>query len=212
MDEYENTKIYLVRHAQSQANHKKRSTGWTDVDLSELGIEQATITRPYFSKIKLDNIYSSTLKRAHRTAQIIFGEDAQINQLDEFKELMLGDFDMKMHEELIAEYPDLYRNWINDPTLATPPNGENIYDYYGRVTSGLTRVIGENIGKTAAIVAHGGVIRCFVLYTLNMKLNDIWKIKVDNVSISVIEFSGSKKALTLLNDTCHLAGQKKEAI
>jgi broad specificity phosphatase PhoE len=204
MSNYQNTKLYIIRHAQSQANHKRRCTGWLDVDLSDTGVSQAEMSRKYFADIKVDNVYASTLKRAYRTAHIIFGDDKKIKRMDEFKELNVGLFEMKTHEELLTEFNDTYKNWLADPTLSDPPEGENLNDYYKRVIAGLETVAKENIGKTAAIVAHGGVIRCFVVYALNMRLNDIWNIKVDNLSVSCIELSGGKKALTLLNDTCHL--------
>lgn len=200
----ENTKIYLIRHAQSEANETKKYTGWLDVDLSDTGVLQAEKTSGYFTDIKIDSIYASTLKRAYRTAHLIFGNNKEIRKLDEFREIDLGLFEVKTHDELMVEYPRLYSDWITDPTLSTPPDGENIYDYYSRVKAGFYKVLLENKGKTVAIVAHSGVIRCILLYTLNMKLNDIWSIKVDNVSVSCVEFSGGKKALTLLNDTCHL--------
>jgi broad specificity phosphatase PhoE len=198
--------IYLVRHAKSEANDLKKYTGWLDVDLSDRGKIEAIHSKRLFDGMKVDSVYSSTLKRAYETAEIIFGDGITVKQLDDFKELNVGAFEMKTHDELMTEYPDLYTGWITDPTTSTPPDGENLYDYYDRVARGFGEVLRDNIGKTAVIVAHGGVIRCIVLHVLNMKLNDIWKIKVDNLSVSLVQHYGEKRALTLLNDTCHLCG------
>ncbi len=197
-------RIFLVRHAQSMANVSKLYTGWTDVELSELGEQQARKGRAYFDGIALDAIYASSLRRAYNTAEIIFGENADISRVEEFKEMQLGQFEGKTHDELLAEFPELYRRWIDDPTSSDIPDGETIQRFFDRVTGGLKKIIAENSGKNIAIVAHGGVIRCMVMYVLNMRLSDVWKIKVDNVSVSRIEFLGDKKALTLLNDTSHL--------
>jgi len=198
------TKIYFVRHAKSEANHAKKYTGWLDTDLSNDGIAQAEKGQRYFADISVDNIYSSPLKRAYKTAKIVFGDTAVIKKMDDFKELNVGLFEMKTYEEVLSEYPEILRKWIDDPTTATPPEGENLYDFYKRVTTGFVKVVNENIGKTAVIVTHGGVIRSLILYALNMKLNDIWRIKVNNMSVSIIELMGGNKTLALLNDTCHL--------
>ncbi len=200
----DSTTIYLVRHAQSVANERKRYTGWLDVPLSDEGVRQAERCRDYFKDIKIDNVYTSTLQRAYTTAQIIFDTTTNIVRLDEFKEINIGGFEDKTHAELLCEYPDIYSGWISDPVMSTPPDGETLNDFYARTIGGLIRSV---TGKSVAIVTHGGVIRCLILYALSMRLNDIWRIKVDNLSVSKIELSGNKRALTLLNDTCHLKGQ-----
>lgn len=66
-------KLYLVRHGQTLFNLKGRAQGFCDSPLTELGIEQAKITRSYFEEnnIKLDEAYSSTSERACDTFELI---------------------------------------------------------------------------------------------------------------------------------------------
>src|SRR3989344_9399934 len=63
-------KLYLVRHGQTEYNAMSLHQHG-DVDLSELGINQAKVLAKRFSKIPVDVIYSSSLKRAKETAKII---------------------------------------------------------------------------------------------------------------------------------------------
>ena len=65
-------KIVLLRHGESVWNKENRFTGWTDVDLSEKGIEEATRTGELLKKDgwTFDIAFTSVLKRAIRTLWI----------------------------------------------------------------------------------------------------------------------------------------------
>ncbi len=63
------TRIYMVRHGQSQANERDVFLGHTDLDLTKKGREQALATAKYLSSLPIDHLYSSDLKRAYHTAQ-----------------------------------------------------------------------------------------------------------------------------------------------
>ena len=66
-------KLVFVRHGQSEWNASGRFTGWVDVDLTELGIQEATAGGELLreSGIKFDVMYTSVLKRAVRTGNLI---------------------------------------------------------------------------------------------------------------------------------------------
>ncbi|MDP6703830.1 MAG: 2,3-bisphosphoglycerate-dependent phosphoglycerate mutase, partial [Candidatus Thalassarchaeaceae archaeon] len=64
-------RLILVRHGQSVWNASNRFTGWTDVDLSDQGVEEAEEAGRELSKIKIDVVHTSDLVRAQRTADII---------------------------------------------------------------------------------------------------------------------------------------------
>ena len=69
-------KLVLLRHGESTYNREKRFTGWTDVDLSEKGIEEAHEAAGVFKEngFVFDIAYSSVLKRAIRTLWIILDD------------------------------------------------------------------------------------------------------------------------------------------
>lgn len=66
-------KLVLVRHGQSTWNLENRFTGWTDVDLTDLGKAEAAEAGKLLSEAgyDFDNAYTSVLKRAIRTLGII---------------------------------------------------------------------------------------------------------------------------------------------
>lgn len=69
-------RIVLVRHGESEWNKENRFTGWIDVDLSEKGLGEAREAGKLLRQEKLafDMAYSSVLKRANRTLNIILDE------------------------------------------------------------------------------------------------------------------------------------------
>lgn len=72
-------KLVLVRHGESVWNKENRFTGWTDVDLSENGITEAHEAGKSLKEFKFDIAFTSVLKRANKTLDIILDE---INQKD----------------------------------------------------------------------------------------------------------------------------------
>ena len=69
----ETIKLVLLRHGESVWNKANRFTGWTDVDLSEKGIEEAKTSGEVLKKdgYAFDIAYTSVLKRAIRTLWIV---------------------------------------------------------------------------------------------------------------------------------------------
>jgi 2,3-bisphosphoglycerate-dependent phosphoglycerate mutase len=64
-------RLILVRHGQSVWNASNRFTGWTDVGLSEQGVEEAEEAGRQLAEIRIDIVHTSDLVRAQRTAEII---------------------------------------------------------------------------------------------------------------------------------------------
>ena len=66
-------RLVLLRHGQSQWNLENRFTGWTDVDLTDQGRNEANIAGDLFLKegFTFDLAYTSVLKRAIRTLWIV---------------------------------------------------------------------------------------------------------------------------------------------
>ena len=72
-------KLVFLRHGESQWNKENRFTGWTDVDLSERGIEEAHMAGKLLKEegYVFDVAFTSVLKRATRTLDIILEELGQ---------------------------------------------------------------------------------------------------------------------------------------
>ena len=69
-------KLVLIRHGESQWNLENRFTGWTDIDLTETGVEQAKSAGRALKAagFDFDIAYTSVLKRAGRTLWHVLDE------------------------------------------------------------------------------------------------------------------------------------------
>ena len=81
-------KLVLVRHGQSSFNQENIFTGWTDVDLTNIGIEEAILAGKILKEnsFKFDKCYTSSLKRSIKTSYII------LEQLDQLYIPIIKDF------------------------------------------------------------------------------------------------------------------------
>lgn len=163
--------LVLVRHGQSDWNLKNLFTGWRDPDLTELGVSEATAGGKALAEtgIKFDIAYTSALKRAQRTCQIILDcvgqsdletiKDEALNERDygDLSGLNKDDARAKWGEEQVH----IWRRSYDVP----PPGGESLKDTGARVwpyymTDILPQVLS---GKTVLVAAHGNSLRSLLM-------------------------------------------------
>ncbi len=85
--------IYIVRHGTTPWNEKKKLQGSVDKELNEAGRRVARLTGEGVRDIPFDRIYSSPLKRAYETAELIRnGREIPIDTDDRLKEIDFGDY------------------------------------------------------------------------------------------------------------------------
>jgi 2,3-bisphosphoglycerate-dependent phosphoglycerate mutase len=163
--------LVLVRHGQSEWNLKNLFTGWRDVDLTELGREEARIGGEKLKArgLKFDIAFTSALIRAQKSCQIILdvlgqGEletirDQALNERDygDLSGLNKDDARAKWGEEQVH----IWRRSYDVP----PPGGESLRDTGARVwpyylTEILPRVLR---GEKVLVAAHGNSLRSLVM-------------------------------------------------
>lgn len=160
--------LILLRHGESQWNKENRFTGFTDVDLSETGVAEAKRAGAILAPIKLDKVYTSTLKRAYRTAEIALTEANQSLPLikhDDLRERDYGDLTGlnkdEMRQKFGEEQVHIWRRSYDVP----PPNGESLKDVVARVTPYYEAHIKPDIdaGKNVLLAAHGNTLRAMLI-------------------------------------------------
>lgn len=200
------TRIFLVRHGETEWNKSLRYQGHRDIPLSDVGRKQAEKIAARLSTEKIDAAYSSDLSRALETAKAIASfHNLDINIVTELKETNFGRWEGLTYKEIDEQFHEVMDGWRTNPMDTKIPGGESLGEVAQRCRAGMEKVISENPGKNVLVVAHGGIIRIIVSTVLGMQLNDYWKIKQDNVSLNIIEFYDNDSAIVcLLNDTGHL--------
>jgi len=202
------TKIVLVRHGQTEWNVLGKYQGQSDIDLSPEGIRQA---EKLASKLEvfhiehLDAVYSSDLKRAMITAGFL-AEKASCSVIArrQLRELNFGCWEGLTYQQITKQWPDEVQNFFTRPDLLVVPNGETFAEVQQRAMQEVYKIISEHPGQTAAIVAHGAIIRTILAAVLHMPLRYIWSIRQDNTAVNIFRSNEDGFLLELLNSTAHL--------
>lgn len=152
-------KFIFVRHGQTNWNWQKRVMGWEDQELSEEGFQQV---RAVSEKLPpgIDAIYSSPLKRAYQSAEII-GKKLGLPVVvkEELKERNFGSLTGKTWEEIQEETGKDLKTLDGQQIYDYRPwGGENSQQVKERLLRFIEKAKKEN-HKLPLVVAHGGIIR-----------------------------------------------------
>jgi len=198
------TEIILIRHGETEWNVGEVFRGRADIELSETGIKQAELLAEYLSNIKIDAIYSSPLKRALKTAQVI----ARYHSIDIEITHGLIDFDYGQwqalpHQEVKDNYPELYREWTIHPDRVIMPGGESLDDVRKRTTGLIDEVIAKHKG-IIILVTHRVVNKVLICALLGLDNSHFWNIIQDTCGITTFNYENGRFILTRHNDTSFL--------
>lgn len=197
-------RLLLARHGQTVWNAERRFQGSTDVALSPLGLEQARALGVALRRFRLAAAYVSPFRRAVETAEIaLAGTGVPLVPLDDLRELSLGEWEGCTVDEISGQEGDPYRAWIAAPLDCPPPGGEPLDAVSARVRGAMDRIAAAHApGDDVAVIAHGGVISVYACSLLGCSFNQLWRLRVDNASLTVVR----PPRLVSLNDTSHLIG------
>ncbi|ABR49742.1 Phosphoglycerate mutase [Alkaliphilus metalliredigens QYMF] len=199
------TRIYLIRHGETQDNYEKKLCGWIDGPLNQLGKIQAAGCGEALRNIKMHVIYTSPLKRAYETAEAIRGErQEEVIVVEELKELHFGDLEGWTMKAVQETHPDIYNGIRTDSVNFQFPNGESMKQMHERATKKIEELIEKHPNENIVIVAHSGVLRSVIAHLITGKIDHHWSFKVDHCSISIVEKVGDMYVLNKLNQDRHL--------
>jgi broad specificity phosphatase PhoE len=139
-------KIYFAAHATTTDNEAELSSGWKDVELSELGLKQARELRDIFKDIKIDLVCCSDLKRAIDTVKIAFKNKIPTIIDKRLRELNYGDFNGKP----AAIVSPMKIQKIKEPF----PNGESYEQAMERIHEFYEELKKNHSDRTILIVGH----------------------------------------------------------
>ena len=199
------SKLLLVRHGNTKGNSAQRFWGQTDVELSAVGKRQAEQLRDRLATEKIDAIYTSTLRRASATAEIIASRhQLEVITCAELFEINFGKVEGLNFKEIGQLYPELVKVWPTRDLAFRFPDGESIGDLNNRVTKFLDRLEKHAPEETVLIVAHAGVLRLLICHLLRIEPWHWRRFRTDLASLSILDTYPQGAILNLLNDVCHL--------
>jgi len=175
--------LVLVRHGQSEWNLKNLFTGWRDVDLTEQGIKEA---REAGRKLKAHGIsfdvaYTSALKRAQRTLDLVL-EEMSLASIPVFKDEALNERDYGDLSGLNKD--DARKKWGEEQVHiwrrsydVAPPGGESLKDTLARTLPYYMTEIQPRVlrGERVLVAAHGNSLRALVMVLERLNRETILK-------------------------------------
>ena len=202
-------RLLLARHG---AIDWSGQIGAPNDGLNGLGRRQAEALAQRLAGQEVAALYSSTLKRAAETAEIVsrhLGLD--ICWEPRLREWDPGDWMGLPEEEVKAQQPDLWHRIISD--LNYPMPGGETFDRLRHRVSAAAREIGAaHPGESVLLVSHGGALRALILGLIALDLaaalpwyaSDMGPLVIDHCSLSLVELRNTAPYLLCLNDTSHL--------
>lgn len=210
------THLILIRHGQAKINVTPIMGGMRgDTGLTDLGVHQAERLRNRLQatgELKADVFITSSLPRARQTAEIItpaIGFAPTID--DDVQEFRVGPEADGLHLE---EYTRRY-GWVSleeDPFRATDPGGDSLATFALRVSSALDRITRQNVGKTIAVVCHGGVIDISFIFFMGLSGFQLPQVGLATANTSLTHWhhrmnhGKMRWVLRRYNDDAHLHG------
>lgn len=187
MDGFYKTRVFLVRHGETQWNRELRVMGQLDIPLNEIGRQQARLTADLLAQEKFSMIYASDLSRAVETAQII----AAAHRLDvltvpELREARYGLWEGLTRQEVLERFPHEYQMRRTDPANFRPSGGESRRELYQRASQIFSQLVARHSNQQILLVSHGGTIRAILRYVLGLGPGN-GHFAVDNCGLTIID-------------------------
>lgn len=198
------TTIILIRHGNTDWNEEEIFRGRADVELNDIGIKQAQLLAQYLEGVPIEAVYSSPLRRALKTAEIV----ADPHHVDAMPTQELIDFDYGewqglSHDTVKEKYKNQYAEWLNNPHLVKVPEGESLDDVSRRATSLVNQAIAKYQG-TIVLVSHRVVHKVMICALLGLDNSHFWDVRLDTCGITTFNYEKDRFVLIRHNDTSFL--------
>jgi 2,3-bisphosphoglycerate-dependent phosphoglycerate mutase len=187
--------LFLVRHGKSEWNNQGLWTGQTDVDLNELGYQEARRAGEALRDQDIHVVHVTELKRTHQTLQAIMDTIKKVftpkiaNALTErHYGIYTGKNKWEVKEEIGEEaFQNLRRGW--DVAI---PEGESLKDVYARVVPYFEEEILPDLekGKNTLLVGHGNSFRALAKHLENLSEADVCSLEIGTGEVHCYTFEG----------------------
>ena len=186
-------KLYFIRHGETVWNTQAKLQGKSDIPLNEKGVALARVTGEALADVPFAAIYSSPLKRALQTAQLVAGDrDVPIVTDRRLEEIGFGIWEgLSCHKDHYEIPSDSFQDFFLDPFGYQPPaQWETVRHVCGRTADFLEELI-RKMGKEESnvlISCHGCTLRALMNYFYQDYTAGFWRGHVPpNCSVSIVE-------------------------
>jgi broad specificity phosphatase PhoE len=203
------TEIILARHGETEWNVQQVFRGRIDIELNETGLRQAELLAQYLSGVNIDAVYSSPLKRALNTAEVIAGyHKLEVKIAPGLIDFDFGKWQGLPHQEVKRRYKKLYAQWLENPHLVQMPDGESLDEVRERALRVVDEVVAKHKG-TIVLVSHRVVNKVLICALLGLDNSHFWNIRQDTCGMTTFACENGRFILIKHNDTSYLTALPK---
>lgn len=201
------TRFYLVRHGQTYWNKENRMQGQHETDLTPLGEEQAVALGKHLKEVVFDKVYSSPQRRALKTTELIIGDrNLTIEKDDALKEILMGDWQGLLIDDIKKQFPEEIDLFWNHPEKYQRETCETYGQVRERAAAFMERIASENPGKNILVVTHGALLKTLYTYLKYQQISEIARaVHPLSTAAAIVEKKDGMWNVVTWNDTTHLS-------
>lgn len=183
-------RVVLVRHGQSTWNARSRIQGSSDFSvLTEEGVRQAEAAAAALGDWKFDALFASPLKRAARTAEVVWGpRNGPISVLPSLREVDLYSFQGLDKAAGRAAHPAAYETWQQRPAEFCIDGHWPVRELWHRASLAWREIFTPDSGAAPLVVAHNAVNQALICTALGLDPPHFRRITQTNAAFSVLDF------------------------
>ena len=180
------SRLYVVRHGQTESSQRKAYSGRSDIALTERGREQARAAAAQLEDAGIDAVVTSPLIRARDTAQAIADAAGVPVTVDErLTEVDYGTFEGLDREAASARLGREFDAWRDDPFGAPVPGMEPLGDALVRARAATADAIEQH--ETPVIVGHQGILRIVLIALGELAPEDYFTLRLHEAQPLLVE-------------------------
>lgn len=200
------TRLYLVRHGETQLTAENRFSGDVGVDLSEEGRAQVQSLAARLASETIAAVYCSQLSRAVETAAILSAPHALTPMLrDGLREISHGRWEGLTRREVEERFVAEYEAWEADPFTFAPVGGESGVSVLARALPVIREIVVTHAGQSVLLISHKATLRLLLSSLLGFDARG-YRDRLDQspACLNVLDCKGPVQArLMLFNDISH---------
>ena len=201
------TKVYLVRHCESEGNACRRNHAQFDGFVTRKGLAQSEALADRFDDMKVDAIYSSDSYRSRVTAAPLAarkGLPVKYRML--LREYTIGCWEGGSIGNTALAFPEKWSVWATAPYAHQIPGADPFEVVAERGAEIIRRMAAENPGGNVVAITHSCTLYCTLTKLLGQPISYYTKIKSgDNTAVTLVEVDESGNMdVIFINDDSHL--------
>ena len=185
--------IYIVRHAQTEANKYAVIQGQSNTEITTEGLECAKAMAKSFSNKQITRIYASPIKRAFVTASLIADScGISLNEIitdERLMEIDLKPWVFKKIQKLdMSDNTSSYKTYKSNPSAFQPHSGEDLFDVKRRIWEAFADIVKKcSEDDNIVIVSHSVAIRTLLICLEEKPMDLVWSYDLKPVSVTTLQ-------------------------